>query len=54
MRSRRPVRNLVLAQYLDGGLDRDEAVERVGRTKVDRADREKEVVEENVDWGLNA
>jgi hypothetical protein len=44
--------DLVLAQYLDGELDRVEAIERVGRTKVERADREREVVEEDVDWGL--
>lgn len=46
--------DLVLAQYLDGELDREEAIERVGRTKVERAEREYEVVEEDVDWGLNA
>jgi hypothetical protein len=46
--------DLVLGQYLDGELDREEAVERVGRTKVERAEREREIVEEDVDWGLNA
>jgi len=46
--------DLVLAQYLDGELDREEAIERVGRTKVERAEREREVVEEDVGWGLNA
>ena len=46
--------DLVLAQYLDGEPDREEAIERVGRTKVERADREREVVERDVDWGLNA
>mgnify|MGYP000058221033 FL=1 len=46
--------DLVLAQYLDGELDREEAIEHVGRTKVERAEREHEVVEEDVDWGLNA
>jgi len=45
---------LVLAQYLDEGLDREEAIEYVGRTKVERAERERELVEEDVDWGLNA
>jgi ribosomal protein S11 len=45
---------LVLTQYLDGELDREEAIEHVGRTKVERAEREREVVEEDVDWGLNA
>ena len=46
--------DLVLAQYLDGKLNRDEAIDRVGRTKVERAEREREVIEEDVDWGLNA
>jgi len=35
--------DLVLAQYLDGELDREEAIERVGRTKVERADRERSI-----------
>mgnify|MGYP006882776545 FL=1 len=46
--------DLVLAQYLDGELDREEAIDRVGRSKVERAEREREIVEEDVDWGLNA
>ncbi len=46
--------DLVFAQYLDGELDREEAIERVGRTKFERAGQEREVVEEDVDWGLNA
>ena len=46
--------DLVLAQYLDGELERSEAIEHVGRTKVDRVERERDVVEEDVDWGLNA
>jgi len=46
--------DLVLAQYLDDELAREKAIERVGRTKVERAEREREVVEEDVDWGLNA
>ncbi len=45
--------DLVLAQYLDGELDREEAIERVGRAKVKRAERELEIVEEDVEWGLN-
>jgi hypothetical protein len=45
---------LVLARYLDGELSREEAIERIGRAKVERADREREVVEADVDWGLNA
>ena len=46
--------DLVLVRYLNDELDRQEAIERVGRTKVERAEREHEVVEEDVDWGLNA
>ncbi|MFD1685694.1 hypothetical protein [Halobellus litoreus] len=46
--------DLVLARYIDGELDREEAVERVGRTKVERVERERDLVEEDVDWGLNA
>jgi hypothetical protein len=46
--------DLVLARYFDGELSREEAIERIGRAKVERADREREVVEADVDWGLNA
>jgi predicted transcriptional regulator len=45
---------VILAQYLGGELDREEAIEHVGRTKVERAERERDVVEDDVDWGLNA
>ena len=46
--------DIVLAQYLDGELNREEAIERVGRAKVKRAERELKIVEEDVEWGLNA
>ena len=46
--------DIVLGQYLDGKLDRADAIDRVGRSKVERAEREREIVEEDVDWGLNA
>lgn len=46
--------DLVLARYLDGELNREEAVERVGRTKVERAEQERDAVEADVDWGLDA
>ena len=45
-------KDLVLAQYLGGKLDREEAIEHVGRIKVERAKREREVVEGDIDWGL--
>jgi hypothetical protein len=44
--------DLVLVQYLDKELDREEAIKHVRWTKVERAERE--VVEDDVDWGLNA
>lgn len=46
--------DLVLAQYLEGKLEREEAIERIGRTKVERVEREREIVVEDVDWGLDA
>jgi len=46
--------DFVLAQYLDGEIDREQAIERVGRTKVERAEKERDAVEDDVDWGLNA
>ena len=46
--------DLILAQYLDGELDREEAIKHVGRMKVERTEREREVVEDGVDWDLNA
>lgn len=45
---------LVLTQYLDGTRERTEAIEHVGRAKVERAEREQEVVLDDIDWGLNA
>jgi len=46
--------DLVLKRYLSGKIDREEAIEHVGRTKVERAERERKVVEGDTDWGLNA
>lgn len=45
--------DLVLAQYLDGELEREGAIDRVGRTNIERAEYEQAAVEEDVDWGLN-
>lgn len=47
-------RDLVLSLYFDGEFDREQAVERVGRTTVERAEREREAVEDDVGWGLDA
>ncbi|MFC7155245.1 hypothetical protein ACFQPA_07220 [Halomarina halobia] len=46
--------DVVLSAYFDGDLGREEAIERVGRTKVERAERERAIVEDDVKWGLNA
>lgn len=46
--------DLVLKRYLSGEIDREEAIEHVGRTKVERAERERRIVEADTDWGLNA
>lgn len=45
-------RDVVLTMYFEGELEREEAVERVGRTTVERAERERKAVEEEVGWGL--
>lgn len=45
---------LVLSLYFDGEFDREQAVERLGRTTVERAEREREAVEADVKWGLDA
>lgn len=44
--------DVLLSKYFDGELDRETAVEQVGRTKVERAERERNLVEADVDWGL--
>lgn len=46
--------DLVLARYLDGDIGREEAVELIGRATVERAERERDVVEEDIAWGLDA
>ncbi|MEA5406575.1 hypothetical protein VB773_02585 [Haloarculaceae archaeon H-GB2-1] len=46
--------DVILAQYFDGDLPREDAIELVGRSQVHHAEREREVVEDDVDWGLNA
>lgn len=46
--------DVVLKRYLSGEIDREEAIEHVGRPKVERAEQEQRVVEEDIVWGLNA
>lgn len=46
--------DVVLSRYLDNEIDRDTAIDLVGRDRVKRVEREIEVVEEDVQWGFNA
>jgi predicted transcriptional regulator len=46
--------DVVLKRYLGGEIDRDEAIEQVGRTKVERVEQQQRIVDEDIDWGLNA
>lgn len=45
---------LVLSRYLNDEIQREEAIELVGRDRVKRAEREAQAVETDVRWGLNA
>ena len=47
-------KDVVLSKHLDGELTREAAIERVGPTNVERAERERDLAEQDVDWGLNA
>ena len=47
-------KDIVLSKYLDGELTREAAIERVDPTNVERAERERDLAEQDVDWGLNA
>ncbi|WP_254525990.1 hypothetical protein [Natrinema caseinilyticum] len=46
--------DVVLSRYVNDEIDRERAIELVGRDRVKRADRELQVVGEDVRWGLNA
>ncbi|MFC6731817.1 MULTISPECIES: ribbon-helix-helix protein, CopG family [unclassified Haladaptatus] len=46
--------DLVLSRYLSEEIDRETAIELVGRDRVKRAERELEAVSDDVRWGLNA
>lgn len=47
-------REVVLERYLDGAIDRTEAVDLVGEGVVERAERERDAVEADVEWGFQA
>ena len=42
----------ILSKYLKGEIDREEAVKLVGLDRVKRAEKEIEIVKEDVEWGL--
>jgi predicted DNA-binding protein len=44
----------VLSEYVEGNIDREEAVDLVGLEKVKRSDREVDVMKDDTEWGLNA
>ena len=44
----------MLSKHLDGEIGCEAAIERVGLTKVERAERERDLVEQDADWGSNA
>lgn len=46
--------DLVLAQYVDEEIDRETAIELLDRATIERAEAEIQLVEDDVDWGLNA
>lgn len=45
--------DVVLEAYFAGDLSKADTIDRLGRAKVERADRERAVVEEDVTWCLN-
>ncbi len=48
------VEDLILSRYVNDEIDRETAIELVGRDRVRRAERELQAVEDDVWWGLNA
>lgn len=45
---------VVLSRYVNDEIDRETAIERVGRDRVKRADRELQAVSGDAQWGLDA
>ena len=46
--------DLVLSRYMNDEVDRETAIELVGRDRVKRAERELQAVEDDVRWGMSA
>lgn len=45
---------VVLTRYFEDEIDRAEAIDALGQSIVERAERERAAVEDDVEWGLNA
>ncbi|PGF18361.1 hypothetical protein CP556_14425 [Natrinema sp. CBA1119] len=45
---------VVLSRYVNDEIDRETAIELVGRDRVKRAERELQAVSDDVQWGLDA
>lgn len=45
-------RDVVVARYLDGKIDRETAIEEVGRDVVDRADAASDAVDADIEWAF--
>lgn len=46
-------RDMVISQYLDGDITREEAIDELGADIVDDVDAAQEAIEEDVEWGLH-
>jgi len=44
----------VASKYVDGELDREEAIDLLGRDKVKQVDKELDAVRKDIEWGMNA
>jgi hypothetical protein len=47
-------RDMVISQYLDGEITREEAMDELGVDVVEEVDSARDAIEEDVEWGLNA
>lgn len=47
-------RDMVISRYLDGDIQRDEAIDELGIDRVEYIESAREAVEEDVEWGLHA
>jgi len=45
-------RDVVVARYLDGQIDRETAIEEVGREAVERADAASDAVDADIEWAF--